>query len=56
MLKNLDWLPAAPTDFRERLTRLKSAAGAAGMGEQLVELANTALDETQLQQTRQIRR
>jgi FkbH-like protein len=48
MLRNLDWLPAAPADFRERLNRLKADTGASDAGEQLIALAGFALDENQL--------
>jgi FkbH-like protein len=48
MLKNLDWLPAAPADFRERISGLKKDASASDAGERLIVLANAVLDENQL--------
>lgn len=51
MLGNLDWLPAAPTDFRERLRGLRndiSAGVSNDVGERMLALANTSLDENQL--------
>jgi FkbH-like protein len=48
MLKNLDWLPAAPADFRERVSGLKKDASASDAGERLIVLANAVLDENQL--------
>jgi FkbH-like protein len=48
MLKNLDWLPAAPADFRARIGSLKKDPCSDNAADRLIELANAALDENQL--------
>ena len=51
MLTDLEWLPAAPADFRDRLRALEtelSASPGPDLQERVVALATAALDESQL--------
>ena len=51
MLTNLEWLPAAPADFRDRVRALGAeidAGAGEGLGDRLLSLATHALDDGQL--------